>query len=188
VPFPLDAAISHVRVGEQAFYTVILRDISERARAATALSQSHQELRELYESMYEVREAERTRIARELHEELAQWLTALKMDASWIANQKPEEHTKVVARAVRMKSVIDTTVAAVRRIAADLRPVVLDDLGVVTALESLGNDVSARTGILVNFHSENGEVDLREPHATALYRMVQEALTNVVRHANARPP
>ena len=61
----------------------------------------------------------------------------------------------------------------------------LDDHGVVPALESLGNDLSARTGILVAFNSENGEVDLREPHATALYRMVQEALTNVARHANA---
>jgi signal transduction histidine kinase len=149
------------------------------------LNKSHEELRELYESMHEVREAERTRIARELHDELAQWLTALKMDASWIATQKPEEHSKLITRAERMKSVIDNTVAAVRRIAADLRPLDLDELGVVPALENLSTNLSQRTGLVVSFKSETTDVNLQEPHATALYRMVQEALTNVARHANA---
>ena len=182
--FPIDASISYAVVAGRKYFTVILRDITERQRAVEQQRGAHEELRELYGSMHEVREAERTRIARELHDELAQSLTALKMDASWIAS-KPEEHSKLITRAERMKSVIDDTVAAVRRIAADLRPLDLDELGVVPALEDLSSSLSQRTGLAVAFHSQIDDVNLREPHATALYRMVQEALTNVARHANA---
>jgi PAS domain S-box-containing protein len=183
--FPIDASISHVSVSGQKFFTVILRDITERQRSADELRRSHQELRELYEAMHEVREGERTRIARELHDELAQWLTALKMDASWIASRLPREHQPLVTKAERMKGVVDNTVAAMRRIAADLRPVMLDDLGLVPAIENLLYDLSERTGVVVSLTGEKGEVDLQEPYATAVYRMVQEALTNVARHSGA---
>ncbi|MGZ8198337.1 MAG: PAS domain S-box protein [Burkholderiales bacterium] len=183
--FPIDASISHVSVSGEKYFTVILRDITERQRSADDLRRSHQELRELYEAMHEVREGERTRIARELHDELAQWLTALKMDASWIASRLPREHQSLVTKAERMKGVVDNTVAAMRRIAADLRPVMLDDLGLVPAIENLLYDLSERTGVVVSLTGEKGEVDLQEPYATAVYRMVQEALTNVARHSGA---
>jgi PAS domain S-box-containing protein len=183
--FPIDASISHVTVGGRKFYTVILRDITARQQAAEALKRSNQELREIYEQMHQVREAERTRIARELHDELAQWLTALKMDASWIASRLPAEHAPLVAKAQRMKGVVDNTVAAVRRIAADLRPVMLDDLGLVPAVENLLYDLSERTGIVVGLQGDKDEIDLKDPLATAVYRMVQEALTNVARHSGA---
>jgi PAS domain S-box-containing protein len=183
--FPIDASISHTTVDSHRFYTVILRDVSERERATEALRRSHQELRELYESIHEVREAERTRIARELHDELAQSLTALKMDAAWIAGRLPPECWELAGKADRMKSVVDSTVAAVRRIAADLRPVMLDDLGLVPALDSLLNDLAERTGIEVRLVAPADELLLQDPLATAAYRMVQEALTNVARHAKA---
>ncbi len=183
--FPIDASISHVTVSGEKFFTVILRDITERKRAADELDQSHQELRELYEAMHEVREGERTRIARELHDELAQWLTALKMDASWIASRLPREHEQLVTKAERMKGVVDNTVAAMRRIAADLRPVMLDDLGLVPAIENLLYDLSERAGIGVTLTGSMGDAELKEPYATAVYRMVQEALTNVARHSGA---
>jgi two-component system, NarL family, sensor histidine kinase UhpB len=183
--FPIDASISHVTVAGKKFYTVILRDITERQRSADELQHSHQELRELYGAMHEVREGERTRIARELHDELAQWLTALKMDASWIASRLPREHEQLVTKAERMKGVVDNTVAAIRRIAADLRPVMLDDLGLVPAIENLLYDLSERAGITVNLTGSMGDAELKEPYATAVYRMVQEALTNVARHSGA---
>jgi PAS domain S-box-containing protein len=183
--FPIDASISHVTVGGRKFYTVILRDITARQQAAEALRRSNHELREIYEQMHQVREAERTRIARELHDELAQWLTALKMDASWIASRLPQDQASLVAKAQRMKGVVDNTVAAVRRIAADLRPVMLDDLGFVPAIESLLYELSERTGIVVGLQGDKEEVELKEPLATAVYRMVQEALTNVARHSGA---
>ncbi|OGA53041.1 MAG: hypothetical protein A3G24_24410 [Betaproteobacteria bacterium RIFCSPLOWO2_12_FULL_62_13] len=160
-------------------------DITERERAAEALEQSHRQLRELYAAMHEVREAERTRIARELHDELAQWLTALKMDVSWVAARLPGELKPLVDKTQKMKGVVDTTVAAVRRIAADLRPVMIDDLGLVPAIESLLHDFSQRSGVVVGLEADANDVEFREPLATSLYRMVQEALTNVSRHAAA---
>ncbi|HEX2830456.1 MAG TPA: PAS domain-containing sensor histidine kinase [Burkholderiales bacterium] len=183
--FPIDASISQVTVSGQKFYTVILRDITERQRAADALARSNEELREMYESMHEVREAERTRIARELHDELAQWLTALKMDVSWIRSRLPQDETQLVGKADRMKGVVDSTIAAMRRIAADLRPVMLDDLGLMPAIENLLNDLAERTGIEVSLEGSAALESLRDPLVTAVYRMIQEALTNVARHSHA---
>jgi hypothetical protein len=161
------------------------QDITERKQAEAALERSYRELRELSAAMNEVREAERTRIARELHDELAQWLTALKMDVAWLASRLPGEHRQLLDRTERMKGLVDTTVGAVRRIAAALRPVMLDDLGLVAATENLLHDFSQRTGIIVS-HEVGGWADeLGEPLATSLYRILQEAVTNVARHAAA---
>ena len=135
--FPIDASISQVTVDGEKFYTVILRDVSERRRAEEALERSYSELRELSAVMNEVREAERTRVARELHDELAQWLTALKMDIAWLSVAAAAGERGVLDRTERMRKVVDTTVASVRRIAADLRPVMLDDLGLVPSIENL---------------------------------------------------
>ena len=184
--FPIDASISQLVTEGRRLYTVILRDITARRRAEDAVERSHQELRELSAAMHEVREAERLRVARELHDELAQWLTALKMDISWLASRLPQEHAQLHARTDRMKGVVDTTVAAVRRIAADLRPVMLDDLGLVPALEHLLHELSQRTGIVVSLDAEEAGIELGEPAASSLYRMAQEALTNVARHAEAK--
>lgn len=183
--FPIEASISQATVEGKKLYTVILREITERERVASAFEHSNQRLRELHEAMHEVREAERTRIARELHDELAQWLTALKMDAAWIAARLPPREVELLAKVQQMKQVVDTTIASVRRIAADLRPVMLDDLGLAPAIENLLHDFSERTGIKAGLHTETGDIELREPHATAVYRMVQEALTNVARHSGA---
>jgi len=160
-------------------------DITEREASEFALQQSYREFRELSTAMHEVREAERLRIARELHDELAQWLTAIKMDVSWLSSRLPREEAQLLARVGKMKGVVDTAVAAVRRIAADLRPVMLDDLGLVPAIEGLLHDLSQRTGIVISLDGAAAELDFREPLPTALYRIAQEALTNVARHAGA---
>jgi two-component system sensor kinase len=182
--FPIEASISQVSVSGRKLLTVVLRDITDRQRAKQELEESHRRLRELYESMHEVREAERTRVARELHDELAQWLTALKMDAAAVAARVADD-AALATKMQRILGVINTTVAAVRRIAADLRPVMLDDLGLVPAIENLATEFSTRTGIRIHLDVQPEDIDVPEPHATAVYRMAQEALTNVARHAAA---
>jgi signal transduction histidine kinase len=135
--------------------------------------------------MHAVREAERLRVARELHDELAQWLTAIKMDVSWLASRLPRDQPQLADRVEKLKGAVDMTVASVRRIASDLRPVMLDDLGLVAAMENLLHELSQRTGIVVSLDAEEAALDFGEPLASSLYRMAQEALTNVVRHAEA---
>lgn len=183
--FPLDASISQVTVAGERLYTVILRDVSERERAQEALEDSYREFRELAGMMNEAREAERTRIARELHDELAQLLTALKMDVSWLTARLPADQQSLAARGEKMKTLVDATVASVRRISTDLRPVMLDDLGLLPSIEHLLHSLSERAGVVVSLDAPAGGCEFPEPLATSIYRMVQEALTNVARHARA---
>lgn len=183
--FPIEASISRAKAGGKDLFTVVLRDVSTRVNAAAEIERSHRQLRDLYQQMHEVREAERVRIARELHDELAQWLTALKMDVSWLAGRLPAEDDRVREKVERMKRLVDTTVTSVRRIAHDLRPAMLDDLGLVPAIEHLLHEFSQRTGLVVGLDADASEIDFREPLTTSVYRMVQEALTNVARHAQA---
>ncbi|MGS0891169.1 PAS domain S-box protein [Burkholderia stagnalis] len=188
--FPIEASISQIRDASGKLYTVMLRDITQRLRAENALKQSREELRELSANLQNVREEEKTRIARELHDDLGQQLTALKMDLSVVEQQlhgaaraQPDE--QVLTHLQGMRRLIDATVASVRRIAADLRPVMLDDLGLVPAIEWLANDFTSRYGIDVERHIETGGLTFTGAGATTLFRIVQEALTNVARHADA---
>jgi len=187
--FPIEASISQVRDASDKLYTVMLRDITERVRAENALKQSREELRELSANLQNVREEEKTRIARELHDDLGQQLTALKMDLSVVEHQlrapgAGQPSAEVLLHLRGMRRLIDATVASVRRIAADLRPVMLDDLGLVPAIEWLAIDFTNRYGIDVDRQIESG-MNFSSTGATTLFRIVQEALTNVARHADA---
>ncbi|WP_321808537.1 PAS domain S-box protein [Burkholderia sp. BCC1993] len=186
--FPIEASISQIRDGTGKLYTVMLRDVTERVCAENALKQSREELRELSANLQNVREEEKTRIARELHDDLGQQLTALKMDLSAVERGLAGGATP--GTAVReqlggMHRLIDSTVASVRRIAADLRPVMLDDLGLVPAIEWLANDFTRRYRITVDRDLPPVDTAFTGAGATALFRIVQEALTNVARHSDA---
>ncbi len=133
--------------------------------------------------MVEAREEERRRIARELHDELGQRLTALKMEISSLRSPGPGGIER--ERITGMLEMVDSSVAALRRISADLRPLILDDLGLNAAIEWLARDAARRLSIEVTVHLGAEDPPLAQGADIALYRMVQEALTNVGRHASA---
>ncbi|AXF12659.1 histidine kinase (plasmid) [Paraburkholderia graminis] len=184
--FPIEASISQIHDGGARLYTVMLRDVTERVKAEQAQQQAREELRELSANLQKIREDEKTRIARELHDDLGQQLTALKMDISSVEEALNGSASELVRDHLQgMRRLIDATVASVRRIAADLRPVMLDDLGLIPAVEWLANDFTNRYGIDVERDIETGDARFSPAGATALFRIVQEALTNVARHADA---
>ena len=186
--FPIEASIAQVNDEKGKLYTVMLRDVTERVEAENALKASRQELRELSANLQSVREDEKTRIARELHDDLGQQLTALKMDLSAAEQslaETPSAPEPVIAQLRGMRRLIDSTVGSVRRIAADLRPVMLDDLGLLPAIDWLLNDYNTRYGIEIERRIEPGKTVFSRNGATTLFRVMQEALTNVVRHAEA---
>lgn len=182
--FPFEASISQFGDETGKLYTVMLRDISAQIDAERSLQRSHEELRELSANLLNIREEEKSRIARELHDDLGQQLTALKMD---ISSLELDAGTNADARArLRgMQRLIDATVASMRRIAADLRPVMLDDLGLVPAIDWLAIDFTNRYGIDVERQIDARHTIFSRDGATAVFRIVQEALTNVARHAQA---
>ena len=150
----------------------------------TALKKAQEQLRLLSGSIMASQEKERAAIARELHDELGQVLTALRMDAVWLYEHIKDQHVKAADRALTMCDLIDRTIDEVRGMATRLRPGVLDDLGLIEALEWHTAEFARRTGITCVF-KHNNVPPLDNLVATAAYRITQEALTNVARHAFA---
>jgi PAS domain S-box-containing protein len=185
--FPLDASISHTRESGGIFYTVILRDVTRRKQNEDMLKKQQAELRELSARVLEAREEEKTLIARELHDELGQLLTALKMDLAWLRERLPTASSELGGKAAQMEALLDRTVTSVRRISADLRPLMLDDLGLHDAVTWLVEDFAARSGIdcKLTLPEEGALENLDRGVANTAYRVLQESLTNIARHAQA---
>lgn len=163
----------------------IARDITQRKRDEARLRATSQKLRNLASRIQTVREEERTLIAREIHDELGQMLTVLKIQLSLlgqeIAGSQPEYSQKIR----QISTLIDQTVESVQRITAKLRPDILDELGLVPAIEWQASEFSALTGIQCKCSLTAEDVRLSQEKATAVFRIFQEALTNVARHAGA---
>lgn len=182
--FPIDASISQVDLGGRKYFTIILRDVTDRIEAEEALRRSKDELHEVAQVGATAREQEKQRIARELHDELAQSLAMLGMDLNWLRTRLPGDDASMTKIAA-MQNLLSGTVAATRRIAADLRPLVLDDLGLVAAAQWLVEKFRERHGIGCTITIEPAQMDIADPYATAVFRILQEALANVGKHAQA---
>jgi len=157
---------------------------SELRESQNKLQLSHQKLRRLADHAYQIKELERKRIAREIHDDLGQNLLALRIEGEMLASRTKGTHSRLHARARSTLQQIDTIIKSVRQIINDLRPTVLD-LGLSAAVEWQVNQFQRRTGIQCEVIDEHGEISLPDHCATAFFRILQESLTNVVRHANA---
>ena len=165
-------------------FFALVSDITERKQAEQALRTSHEQLEALSRRLIDVQEMERGRIARELHDEIGQALIAVKLNLQNI--ERTPDASSVAEQVADSIAIVDSAVQEVRHLALDLRPSVLDDLGLVAALRSYANRQGERAGIEVTFSADRLETRLPSDVETACFRVAQEALTNVVRHAKAR--
>lgn len=168
----------------------IVRDIRERKRTDEELRQSRRQLRALSAHLQSAREVERTHLAREIHDQLGHSLTSLKFELSWIKkriidNENEVKLPEVVDKIQSMTQLVDSTIKTVRKISTELRPGILDELGLIAAIEWQANEFQVRTGIVCECDLDSLEVVPDADRSTAIFRIIQEILTNVARHAQA---
>jgi len=157
----------------------------ERKRAEEELRRSREQLRALTAYLQSVREEERVKIAREIHDDLGQSLTALKMDLAWLKGKLPGDQRPLQDKAEIMMELIDSMIHTLRRISTELRPAVLDNLGLTAAIEWQAQDFQNRTGIRCELKRTLNDLQLDQNISTTFFRIFQETLTNVTRHAKA---
>ncbi|MBU0675088.1 MAG: AAA family ATPase [Proteobacteria bacterium] len=164
----------------------ITRDIRERKVTENELQLSRNQLRNLSEHLQSIREEEKTRIARNIHDDLGQALTALDMDVSWLARKLPQDDHRLQSKVRAMSEIIDTTIASIQRICTELRPAILDHFGIGAAIEWQVDEFAKRFSV-ISYHLSGATdgITLPPEAATAMFRICQEALTNIARHAKA---
>jgi PAS domain S-box-containing protein len=160
-------------------------EIIERKRAEEGLVKSQKLLRDLNRRLEFIREEERKNIALEMHDELGQTLTALRLDVSWLSKRMPKEQKFFSEKIEEMANSISEMIHSVQKISSELRPVVLDDLGIIAAIEWQVNKFQERAGIKCNISFDSEDMLLNWEISTAFFRILQECLTNIARHANA---
>lgn len=183
--FPMEIAISPTKWENNYIFTGIIKDITERKQAEEALMRSREQLRNLSNKLQSVREEEKTIMAREIHDHLGQALTMLKFEITWIENELTKNDTSVINRIQSLKEQIENIINDVRKIASELRPQMLDILGLSATLKWLTNKFQKHTGIQCELIIEPEKIIINPEWSTPLFRIYQEALTNVARHAKA---
>ena len=183
--FAIEGSIGDTLQDGRTLYTIILRDVSERQRVQHKLARSHDQLRQLSSALQTIREEERTHISRELHDDLGQLLASLRMDLT-LLNDACGGTPQALRLIKGMDGNLLTAINSLRRIATNLRPRALDEGGLYFALQGLRDDFVERHGIACTLLADEAELRLDDAASTAVFRIVQEALTNVARHAQAQ--
>ena len=160
-------------------------DISEKRAAEKLLLQSYDDIRRLASHLTQVREEERKRIGREIHDELGQQLTAVKMDVAWIDKKTEEENLAVKTKLKNIIALLDGSNKSVRRIITELSPGIIDNHGLLEALDRQNTQFTATTGIPVVLDTKEKTIHLSQPIANCIFRVYQESLTNIMRYADA---
>ncbi len=183
--FPADISLGLLATQGSRLTMAVVRDVSERQRVEWELSQSRQQLRALAAQNEATREGERKHIAREVHDELGQVLTAMRMDLSLLERRFSKKVPDLAEHTRNMKALVDRAIQGVRNVATNLRPSVLD-LGLVSALDWLCNEFADHTATICTLHANKQDTTLEESRAVVVFRIAQESLTNISRYAQAR--
>ncbi len=184
----LRSSLNDVEIGKRASLNLmedLQLEVSEKTSAQKGLEKSKLQLRELNIHAQNIRENERTEISREIHDVICQALTALKFDLSWIQKYAEITNEEVLTKIAGMNKLIDETTSSVQRISTELRPGILDDLGLTYALDWQCNEFAKRTEIKCSLKLTPQDISISEKISVGLFRVVQESLTNVARHAKA---
>ncbi|MBC7720781.1 MAG: PAS domain S-box protein [Pedobacter sp.] len=160
-------------------------DVSETVAAQEKIKQTTGQLRQLTAHLQTIREEERKRIGREIHDELGQQLTAIKMDIAWVDKKIPHDNIPLKNKLKNIIELLDGSNQSIRRILSELRPSILDDYGLLEAIDWLGRQFTSTTGIPVKFTTTETNLKTPEAIATCIFRVYQEAFTNITRHAKA---
>jgi signal transduction histidine kinase len=163
----------------------IMIDITEKKKAEDVLSERTEQLRELSSHLQNIREDERMNIAREIHDELGQQLTGLKMDIAWLMKKTPQDDPVIKNKYNDILLLVDATVRSIRRIATELRPSVIDDLGLNASFEWLISEFSERMNTEIQYENNFDDKHINPDISIGLFRILQESLTNIAKHANA---
>lgn len=182
--FPVEGSLTAHSEHEGAIDTVLVRDISARKQVHEQLARSFAQLRELSSALQTIREEERKHIARELHDDLGQLLATLRVDLT-LARQHADMTPALLGLLQEMDGLLVTAISSLRRIASNLRPRALDEGGLYFALQTLRHDFLLRQAVHFELMADEGDLVLDDERSTAIYRIVQEALTNIARHAEA---
>jgi len=181
-PFEAEVTLSHLEIAGEAHLLALVRDVTEHKQAEKDLHASLEQLRALAARLQHIREEERTRVAREIHDELGQALTVIKIDLSSLIHALARDKKPAFAPILKE---VDETIELVRKISAELRPAILDALGLVAAIEWAVDEFASRNGVRCRLDLPQDEIVIDPERATAVFRILQETLTNIARHAEA---
>ncbi|MFM2326144.1 MAG: hypothetical protein RIR31_346, partial [Bacteroidota bacterium] len=184
--FPIELTVLPIKQGGEEFFCAFVRDITERKRATEEIKNSREQLRHLTAHLQNIREEERKRIGREIHDELGQQLTAIKMYVAWIDKKIPAESVNIKNRLENILELLDGSNQSLRRILSELRPGILDDYGLIDGLEFLNRQFATTAGINVAFSATEMPAKIAEEINTCIFRIYQEALTNIAKYAEAK--
>lgn len=163
----------------------IMVDVTKTKLAEIEFARSQEQLREFSSHIQDAKEQERLRIAREVHDEIGGLLTAIKMDLAWMKQRLPSDNTVLLEKTTTIEDLVDKASTAARNLAHSLRPGYLDSFGIIAAIEMEANEFQQRTGITCTLTHTDDDIELNPDVSIALFRIFQESLTNIMKHAQA---
>lgn len=164
----------------------IVLDITQSKLGELEIKRAQQQLQELSSHIQDAKEQERLRIAREIHDEIGSLLTAIKIDLSWLTQRIPKENQLLTDKAVTIEALVNKAITSASNLAQSLRPGCLDYFGIVAAIEMEAQEFSKRSGVACTIIKSDDNIELPEAHSISLFRILQETLNNILKHARAK--